>query len=490
MQLGFFSNRALRFHHVITFMLLTALSFQGLLVSLRIFEQPLWFFCLLFFIPFVPNYIKFFIRLPLQIIVIYFCLILTAALISFIAIYINGGINNYNRLIVPVIGIGVSFIFFYNYSENINLLIKQIIILLTIMGFISVIQYYFSFDAFEFYIRKHESLSATGELIIQNRDKGSTGGFGFPTSYGYFLTFFYPIIYAYCLFSFPKNGSIIKKTLYIFPPILIYLSLLLSMQRAAILTVIVSMILISFAAFKFKKALIIFIILPLSTQIVFQAMQGHYERILNVDNIIHTQLNYDSGGMDERYRGGKVLFDITAVNERLWIINSWYKAYKVSKVINSNKIQSNDNLITQSNDNLITQSNDRNKTPNTYQIRRILIKEIKSKPTVESALKVNAIPPTPHSYYLNIDMNYGRIALISVFLCYFSMVASVARIFLLDHKLKYISLAYMMAIINYLAVTLVHNNGHFLLDLVGWIGIGSLIGFIHHNTGNAKENLQ
>jgi len=474
MQLGFFSNRALRFHHVITFMLLTALSFQGLLVSLRIFEQPLWFFCLLFFIPFVPNYIKFFIRLPLQIIVIYFCLILTAALISFIAIYTNGGIANYNRLIVPVIGIGVSFIFFYNYSENINLLIKQIIILLTIMGFISVIQYYFNFDAFEFYTRKHESLSATGELIIQNRDRGSTGGFGFPTSYGYLLAFFYPIIYAYCLFSFPKNGSIIKKTLYIFPPILIYLSLLLSMQRAAILTVIVSIILISFAAFKFKKALIIFIILPLSTQIVFQAMQGNYERILNVDNIIHTQLNYDSGGTDERYRGGKVLFDITAVNERLWIIYSWYKAYKVSKVINSNKIQ----------------SNYRNKQSNTYQIRRIVIKEIKSKPTVDSALKINAIPPTPHSYYLNIDMNYGRIALISVLLCYFSMVASVARIFLLDHKLKYISLAYMMAIINYLAVALVHNNGHFLLDLVGWISIGSLIGFIHHNTGNAKENLQ
>jgi hypothetical protein len=480
MQLGFFSTRALRFHHVITFMLLIALSFQGLLVSLRVFDQPLWLFCLLFFIPFAPNYIKFFIRLPLQIIAIYFCLILTGALISFIAIYINGGIANYNRLIVPFVGIGVSFIFFYNYSENINLLIKQIIILLTIMGFISVIQYYFNFDAFEFYTRKHESLNAAGELIIQNRDRGSTGGFGFPTSYGYFLTFFYPIIYAYCLFSFPKNGSIIKKTLYIFPPILIYLSLLLSMQRAAILAVIVSMIFISFAAFKFKKALIIFIILPLSTQIVFQAMQGHYERILNVDNIIHTQLNYDSGGMDERYRGGKVLFDITAVNERLWIIYSWYKAYKVSKVINSNKIQNND----------ITQSNFKNKTPNTYELRRILIKEIKSKPSVESALKVKIIPPTAHSYYLNIDMNYGRIALISVFLCYFSMVASVARIFLLDHKLKYISLAYMMAIINYLAVTLVHNNGHFLLDLVGWIGIGSLIGFIHHNTGNAKENLQ
>ena len=55
MQLGFFSARALRFHHVITFMLLTALSFQGLLVNLRIFEQPLWLFCLLFFIPFAPN---------------------------------------------------------------------------------------------------------------------------------------------------------------------------------------------------------------------------------------------------------------------------------------------------------------------------------------------------------------------------------------------------------------------------------------------------
>jgi hypothetical protein len=236
----------------------------------------------------------------------------------------------------------------------------------------------------------------------------------------------------------------------------------MSMQRAAILVVLASILVISFFALKLKKALIIFVLLPISTQIVFNGMQGEFSRILNIDNLNHTNLYYSTEGKDSNYRGGKVLFDLSAIHSRLSIVNSWRKAFNDYKAVNTTK------------------------TPNTYELHRIVLKEVKLEPSIGS-MKALQVPDTPHSYLLNLELNYGRIAFFSVILSYFSIVIPIARIVILNNKKRFISIAYIMAIVNYFLVSLVHNNGHFLLDSVGWIGIGLLLVYIHYSIGKLNE---
>jgi hypothetical protein len=137
MQLNFFSIKAMKIHNIMTFILLLTMTFQGFLINLRIADQPLWAILLLLFIPFIPNYLRLFIRLSWQIKLIYFCLLLTVILISITALFVNGGIArlNYDRLLVPLIGIYISTIFLYSYRDKVNLLIKQISIVMVIMAF-------------------------------------------------------------------------------------------------------------------------------------------------------------------------------------------------------------------------------------------------------------------------------------------------------------------------------------------------------------------
>jgi hypothetical protein len=480
MKLSFSSINTMKIHNIITFMLFVAISFQGFLVKFRFADQPLWSLILILTVPFIPNYIKLFIRLPFKIKVIYFCFLLTATTVSCIAIFINGEIYNYDRLLIPCIGIYISYIIFFNFRENISLFIKQAAFLIGVMAVFSLMQFYFDYNFFEFFTRKHESYSESGELIVINRDMGSSGGFGFPVPYGYFLAFYLPIIYAYFLKSFSRHDSLVKKTIYCFVPIFLYISLLFSMQRAAILTVLVSILMISFIALKFKKALIIFILLPISTQIVFNAMQGEYSRILNKDNLFHNSLNIESGGFNEKYRGGKVLFDLSAIKSRLSYVYIWHKAFENIKSQNLQPDSKTETNTSELNRDILKETNWFKTETNTYKIHRDVVKEIKLRSTTEALF----VPNTPHNYLLNIDMNYGRIALISVLLCYFSMVVQVARIALVNKERRFLSFGYLMAITNYLLVGLVHNNGHFLLDIAGWCGLGLVVAYIYKYSGN------
>jgi hypothetical protein len=463
-----------KIHERLTLILILAMTCQGFFVNLRIVDQPLWAITLLFFTPFVPKYLNFFFQLPWQLKLIYFSLCFAISIISYNAIFINGGIANIDRLIVPSIGIYLSLILLYNYQNKINLFIKHILFLITIMGLFSVLQFFFEIKFFEFFLRKMDTFNEAGELILRNRDQGSSGTFGYPVPYGYFLGFFCPIIYSYSIKHYPKYGSVLKKILYFLLPILMYFSLLLSMQRGAILVVLVSILVISLFAFNLKRALIIFILLPLSTQIIFNGMQGEYSRILNADNLKHNQMFIETKGTDSKYKGGKVLFDMTAIYSRFDIVYTWHKAIKNYKNTKNQEYQA----VTFSEMFKIP-----SKAPNTYEMYRQVYKDVKGR----DQYRAYSVPETPHSYMLVIDMNYGRVALVSVLISYFLIAAPILWNLYIVKKTRFESVAFIMAGVSYLSISFVHNNGHFLLDSVGWIGIGLLLVYINDFINNSKQ---
>ena len=82
-----------------------------------------------------------------------------------------------------------------------------------------------------------------------------------------------------------------------------------------------------------------------------------------------------------------------------------------------------------------------------------------------------------------------QITVILAMISYFIIGSSIASIPLLnnDKKIIYRCAGCFMAVASYLLVGFFHNNGHFLLDIVGWIGIGFLLVFIYNYPAKLKN---
>ena len=464
MQAPSLSSKTIIIHNVMAFILLLTISFQGLLINVRMEGVPLWIINLLLFIPFIPRYFKLIIQLSWQLKLTYALLFLTCILISIVALFINEEINDYRFLLVPFLGIYIATILLYNYRDNIYLFIKHIAIIITIMAFFSVMQFLFDFNFFDFFRRKEEyyyesgNFCSTCKFILVDRDEGSSGGFGYPVPYGYYLAFFSPIIYAYFIFYFPKDSSLVRKILFYFVPILAYLSLLSSMQKGAILLVIVSVLVVNLFAIKFKQALILFVLLVLSSNILFNSLQD----LKGIEKGNPDMYYLTADPIYKGALGRKELFDLRAMDSRLSSVFAWYKAWKK---IDNEPI-----------------SADYNRDRLTHEVFSSAVLDIRQTKNKYSYVMSLQVPPSPHSYFLNIVMSYGYTVLFSVLFSYFFIVVLIGRITMLnDHKLQYIHVAYLMAIVSYLGVAFIHNNGHFLLDSVGWIGIGLLFVLIYNS---------
>ena len=183
------------------FVLVLSLVLQGFLNHLEIFGQPIWIWIIASFLPFIRRYANFIFNLnnlSLKNVYIYlFILCFSLALI-----------NTYNsqeirRVLSLLAGVAVATIIFYGFRKNITSFIKLIIFVFIVQSVFSIMQFFFDLQFFDGFQRGIEECGVTiFDCTWIASDKGSSGTFGYPVPYGYFIATFVPILYPYILPAF------------------------------------------------------------------------------------------------------------------------------------------------------------------------------------------------------------------------------------------------------------------------------------------------
>jgi len=229
-----------------------------------------------------------------------------------------------------------------------------------------------------------------GVWIEINWDSGSSGTFGYPVPFGYFMATFIPIVLPY-LISLYKRNFFIYKIFILISIMFCYYGLLVSMQRAAIIVATVSIIFLCLRNLNFKKSFLISI-----SFLLLIILSPEY-------------LSFD-----------KEIFSISDIIERISKQYSWM-------------------------------------------MREDWTIGVISKQSV-----------SPHLYFYNLFYDYGSIITLIILIFYIRLV-SMLFIFK-NYKCNYLPkdayIGAILSVISYQVVALFHNNGHFMLDIVGYIGLG------------------
>ena len=392
-----FISRIDKLHSRMCFVLVFSLVLQGFFNHVQIFGQPIWIWIIASFSLFIRRYANFIFNLnnlSLKNVYIYlFILCFSLALI-----------NTYNsqeirRVLSLLSGIVVATIIFYGFRKNITSFIKLIIFVFIVQSVFSIMQFFFDLQFFDGFQRGIEECGVSiFDCTWIASDKGSSGTFGYPVPYGYFIATFVPILYPYILPAFqnPSSRSINFKFLIL----LIIFGCLLSMQRGAILTSLISIVLMNIFLLKPRFNMII---LPLTILIPFVIFQ-----FIGTD---------------------KVFFSWDLLTNRFNDQFYWFDTGEFSA----------------------------------------------------------------HMYMLNLFSTYGLLGFSFIIIFYLILIK------LLKKHLKYnnttlpkgVIFGSILSIISYQLNALFHNNGHFMLDVVGFISIGyffALTYFIFENKDAVHES--
>jgi hypothetical protein len=296
-------------------------------------------------------------------------------------------------------GVAVATIIFYGFRKNITSFIKLIIFVFIVQSVFSIMQFFFDLQFFDGFQRGIEECGVSiFDCTWIASDKGSSGTFGYPVPYGYLIASFVPILYPYILPALqnPSSRSINFKFLIL----LIIFGCLLSMQRGAILTSLISIVLMNIFLLKPRFNMII---LPLTILIPFVIFQ-----FIGTD---------------------KVFFSWDLLTNRFNDQFYWFDTGEFSA----------------------------------------------------------------HMYMLNLFSTYGLLGFPFIIIFYLILIK------LLKNHLKYnnttlpkgVIFGSILSIISYQLNALFHNNGHFMLDVVGFISIGyffALTYFIFENKDAVHES--
>lgn len=392
-----FISRIDKLHSRMCFVLVFSLVLQGFFNHLQIFGQPIWIWIIASFSLFIPRYANFIFNLNnLSLKNVYFYLFILCFFLILINIFNS---NSIIRILSPAAGIGIATIIFYGFRKNITSFIKLIIFVFIVQSVFSIMQFFFDLQFFDGFQRGIEECGVSiFDCTWIASDKGSSGTFGYPVPYGYLIATFVPILYPYILPALqnPSSRSINFKFLIL----LIIFGCLLSMQRGAILTSLISIVLMNIFLLKPRFNMII---LPLTILIPFVIFQ-----FIGTD---------------------KVFFSWDLLTNRFNDQFYWFDTGEFSA----------------------------------------------------------------HMYMLNLFSTYGLLGFPFIIIFYLILIK------LLKKHLKYnnttlpkgVIFGSILSIISYQLNALFHNNGHFMLDVVGFISIGYffvLTYFIFENKDAVHES--
>ncbi|MDA7437898.1 hypothetical protein N8773_00865 [Candidatus Pseudothioglobus singularis] len=240
-------------HSLMSYMLVFSHVLQGFLLDNKIFGVPVWFLMSLLFLPFVYHYSKLLLNLRnVSLKIVYSYLFLLTILLSVLNLYSS----SFKKAATVWVGMLVATVIFYEYRNRINVFIKLIIVVILVQSVFSIMQFHFDFEFFEGFTRR------TG-------DRGSSGTFGFPVPYGYFMLTFFPIVYPFIL-SFFKKTRPLNNIFIVFLSLLGCYGLLLSFQRGVIILTVASIIVINMFILKRSLNLIILLLMALLVFVFFQ----------------------------------------------------------------------------------------------------------------------------------------------------------------------------------------------------------------------------
>ena len=393
-----------KYHQFITLGLIVTLIFQGLLLSLKSYGIPVWGFFLFLFVPFYFHYLKFILNINNVIIRRnYFFVLALVVITTIINLYVVP-LNAYSAPQITVIpcGLLVLSVIFYDFRYRPYRFILIFCILILIVSIVSVIQFHFDFDFFEDYRRKTTEIffdgrfavgpleRANGTLTETNWDAGSSGTFGFPVPFGYFIATFIPIVFPFII-SFYKTKKFWYKTVLIFLVIFCYYGLILSEQRAAIITSTTSIGILLIYLLGYKKSM--FLIFVITPAFFFSPLFPSLDKeLLSISDII------------ER-----------VVDQYYWL--SYDGEYLAS---------------------------------------------------------IGRSSQSPHLYFFNLYSSYGLIVTLFILLFYGRLISMLFKFS--KYRYPYLPIGTFMgailSVISYNIVALFHNNGHFQLDIVGFISLG------------------
>ena len=379
-----------KLHGIMCFVLVLSLVLQGFLEQQKIFGQPIWMWIIALFLPFLFRYTNFILNLnnpSLKYMYIYLFI-----LCSSLALFNLFNLQDIRRALTLLAGLAVATIIFYGFRKNITSFIKLIIFLFIIQSVFSIIQFFFDLQFFDGFQRGIDECDITKfDCIRIVSDKGSSGTFGYPVPYGYFIATFIPILYPHILPVFQATSSKSIKSNFLM--LLIIIGSLLSMQRGAILTSLTSVIFLNIFLLKPRFNLIT---LPLMTLIPF---------------IIFKYISDD-----------KILFSFNLLIDRWNDQLYWFATEEYSS----------------------------------------------------------------HMYMLNLFSKFGSLGIFFIIGFYLTLI----RLLMKHRKFnnttlpKGVIFGSILSIISYQLNALFHNNGHFMLDVVGFISLGyffALTYFIFEN---------
>jgi hypothetical protein len=265
-----------KIHSYLVYCLVGALVSQGFLLNTRILGIPIWVMTVLLFIPFINNYAKLTLNLRnLNLKQTYYYLFTLTIVLSMINLYTE----SYKRVLIIILGTFIATILFYEYRNNINKFIKLIIILILLESIFSIFQFHSDIVFFEEFKRK-ALIFDNGSWVLKIWDVGSSGLFGYPVPYGYFMGTFIPIVYPFVVSFFGR--SVLKNVYIALLSLIGFYGFLLSMQRAALIASIVSIFVINIFILRRDLNLIIMTIM-IFLIIAFFAFFGSGKELLSLD---------------------------------------------------------------------------------------------------------------------------------------------------------------------------------------------------------------
>jgi hypothetical protein len=391
---NFSITRADILHGRMCYALVLALVLQGFLAHIEILGQPIWIWMIALFLPFVPRYAKLILNLNnLGLKRVFFYLFILCFSLTLVNLYYS---NDIRRVLSMLSGIAVATIIFYEFRNNITPFIKLIIFVFIIQSVFSIMQFYFNFEFFDGFQRGKENCGITiFDCTWMVADKGSSGTFGYPVPYGYFIATFVPIVYPYVLPIFQRPSS--KNIKFIYVILLSIFGFILSMQRGAILLSIGSILLMNIFILKRRFNLIAVPLTILIPTIIFKFISSD-----------------------------KQFFGMSELSGRLGDQFYWYTSGEFS----------------------------------------------------------------PHMYVLNLFSKYGFLGIFFIYIFYTILIR-----LLINHQ-KYnnsilpkgVISGSLLSILSYQVNGLFHNNGHFMLDVVGFISIGYFFALTYFIFENKNES--
>ena len=255
-----------------SYILVFSLVLQGFLLNYKILGVPVWSLVLLLFLPYVNRYSKYLLNLKnLSLKQVYNYFFILAVFLSVINLYTL----SFKRTGMVLAGMLITTIIFYGYRSRINSFIKLIIIVILVQSVFSIMQFHFDLEFFDGFKRKAwvcEDYSKGFESSCRwsEWDKGSSGTFGFPVPYGYFMLTFFPIVYPFIL-SFLRRKRPLNNVFIGLLSLVGFYGLILSMQRGAIITVVASIFVVNMFVLKRKSNLIMLSMMVLLPIIFFSS---------------------------------------------------------------------------------------------------------------------------------------------------------------------------------------------------------------------------